>query len=241
MINPLLSRAKTDELNSTSTIVTDVVKKSSYKDEKLTEFNSKLANNTAELTIAQNRKKKNDETDIVEHNEDARDDSFQAFKFECISLKYRDDEALKEKARYIYEIIERHGTTLYSLPDNQQTAKMKSLFEELKLAKSVEVMEGTELPALFEVMQNKNQTYLDSVASRSKNEAEREDVKLVTEWKKKTKVALENLIGYLNVISSIDQSEALVNLCTEVKSHIDKANSVIRSRNNRKDNSDEQE
>jgi 23S rRNA maturation mini-RNase III len=118
---------------------------------------------------------------------------------------------------------------------------MQSLFEELKLPKSAEMMANTELPALFEVMQNKNQTYLDSVASRSKNQAEREDVKLVTEWKKKTKVAFENLISYLNVISSIDQSTALVNLCTEVKSHIDKANSVIRSRNNRKNNSDEQE
>jgi len=236
MINPLLSRAKTDEVTGTGTIIADTVKKSAYTDQKLTDINTLLESNVAKLAVAQDRKRKNDETDIVWDNEEARDNDFKAFKFLCLSLKYRPDETIAEKGRKIYEIIERHGTTLYSLPHKEQTAKMKSLFEELNQAGNISVMEGTELPELFNAMVTSNRTFLDSLQSRSKNESEKEETYNVTETKKPTKIALDRLVSYLNSIIDVDQSVELKSLCSEIKDHIDKTNTVIRSRTNRRNN-----
>ena len=81
MINPLLSRAKTDEVTGTGTIIVDTVKKSAYSDQKLTDINTLLESNVEKLAVAQDRKRKNDETDIVWDNEDGRDNGFKAFNF----------------------------------------------------------------------------------------------------------------------------------------------------------------
>ena len=188
------------------------------------------------LAVAQDRKRKNDETDIVWDNEDGRDNGFKAFKFLCLSLKYRSDETLAQKGRTIYEIIERHGTTLYSLPHKDQTAKMKSLFEELNRPENISTMEGTELPELVNAMVTSNRTFLDSLESRSKNESEKEETDKVTETKKPTKTALDRLVGYLNSIIDVEQSAEFKSLCLEIKDHIDKTNTIIRSRNNRNNN-----
>ncbi len=241
MINPLLSRAKTDEVVGTSTIVVDVIKKSAYTDQKLSDLNGDLEKNVNKLSLAQNRKRKSDETITVWDNEEARDNDFKAFKFECLSLKYRPDEKLAKKGLKIYEIIERHGTTLYSLPHKEQTAKMKSLFEELNLPSNEETMKGTELPELFNSMIASNQKFLDSLQSRSKSDSEKVEIDNVIETKKPTKLALDQLVNYLNAIIGIDQSAELKNLCSEIKQHIDKTNTVIRSRNSRGNNDAESE
>ena len=239
MINPLLVRAKTDELIGTGTLVVEIVKNSAYSDSKLSDLNSILEKYVAKLTVAQNRKRKNDETDIVWDYEGGRDDDYKAFKFETLSLKFRRDETIAEKGRKIYEIIERHGTTLYDLPHREQTAKMKSLFEELRQTDNVAIMGGTELPVLFDAMVNGNQLFLDSLQSRSKIEEKKDDEETVGETKKPTRTALEQLVNYLNAIIGIDQSAELKSLCSEIKEHIDKANTVIRARKTRGDNGDE--
>ncbi|NJO91474.1 MAG: hypothetical protein HC831_22815 [Chloroflexia bacterium] len=196
MINPLLSRTKTDEVIGTGTIAIEIIKKSAYTDQKLTDLNAELEKNINKLSLAQNRKRKNDETDIVWSNEEARDNDFKVFKYVSLSLKYRPDKTLADKGRKIYEIIERHGTTLYNLPHKEQTAKMKSLFEELSHPNNVSTMDGTELPELLNAMIASNQKFLDSLQSRSKSDSEKEEIENVAETKKSTKVALEQLVNY---------------------------------------------
>jgi hypothetical protein len=241
MINPLLSKAKTEEVHSTGTVVNETTKKSDYKDGKLTSLQEGLGTNLDDLAVAQKAKRKLDETGTVKENDDSRDDAAKAFKYACISLKYRADEASRNVGEKIYEIIERHGTTFYDLPYNEQTAVTLSLTEELQKPENFSYMEGTELPGLFDFVVSTNQTFIESQTDQAKEKIEQEVAIKVAEAKKATRNALQSIVDYLNAISKIETSDEFTKLCGEIKNHIDKANAVIRSRNSRGKNNDTNE
>ena len=143
MINHLLSKANSNEVIGTVTVVKDVVEKSDYQNDDLTSFNVKLREEVEKLTTAKNRKQKSDETDVVDSLEEGRDDAYKALTFTLRGMKLRPDETLANNALTIFEIVKRHGLTLYSLPDNEQTAKTNSLIDELSKPKNMAAMEGS--------------------------------------------------------------------------------------------------
>lgn len=239
MINPLLSKAKTEEVHGAGNVVDETIKKSTYKDDKLNGLEENLSTNLGNLSNAQNAKRKLDETGTVSGNDDLRDNAAKAFKFECISLKYRADEASREIGEKIYEIIERHGATFYDLPYNEQTAITLSLTAELQNPKNLSLMQGTQLPGLLDVVISTNQTFINSQTDQAKEKIEQEVTIKVAEAKKATRNSLQSIVDYLNAISKIETSSEFVQLCSEIKNHIDKANTVIRARKSRVDNKEE--
>lgn len=239
MINPLLSKAKTEEVHGAGNVVDETIKKSTYKDDKLNGLEENLSTNLGNLSNAQNAKRKLDETGTVSGNDDLRDNAAKAFKFECISLKYRADETSREIGEKIYEIIERHGATFYDLPYNEQTAITLSLTAELQNPKNLSLMQGTQLPGLLDVVVSTNQTFINSQTDQAKEKIEQEVTINVAEAKKATRNSLQSIVDYLNAISKIETSTEFVQLCSEIKNHIDKANTVIRARKSRVDNKEE--
>ncbi len=239
MINPLLSKAKTEEVHGTGNVVDETTKNSGYKDEKFDGLKNDLSANLNNLSIAQNAKKKLEETATVSENDGSRDDAGKAFKYQCISLKYRTDETSREVGEKIYEIIERHGTTFYDLPYNEQTAATLSLTAELQTPKNLSLMGGTELPGLLDVVVSTNQTFIVSQTDQAREKIGQEISIKVAEAKKATRNSLQNIVDYLNAISKIETSDEFVQLSSEIKNHIDKANAVIRGRKSREDNKEE--
>ena len=191
------------------------------------------------MSIAQKAKKKLDVTGTVSINDGSRDYAAKAFKYECISLKYRADELTWEIGEKIYEIIERHGSTFYDLPYNEQTAVTLSLTAELQNPKNLSLMQGTELPGLLDMVISTNQTFIESQTDQAKEKIELEVAIKVAESKKATRNSIQSIVDYLNAISKIEKSSEFVQLCSEIKSLIDKANSVIRARKSRGDNKEE--
>ncbi|MDF1551338.1 MAG: DUF6261 family protein, partial [Bacteroidales bacterium] len=187
------------------------------------------------------RKKKSDDTEIVDSLEESRDNTFKSFTFTVRGFKLRADKDLSARGHQIFEIIKRHGISLYNLPNNEQTAKTKSLVDELKKPANMAAMEGTILLDLFYDVESSNQKYVDAVTKRAKNDADAEETALVVAARKKTRLALEHLINYLNSVSFIYDSAELKNLCKSIASVIDKTNANIHGRINKANNSEETE
>lgn len=239
MINPLLSRAKTEEVHGAGNVVDETIKKSTYKDEKLSGLKEDLSTHLSNLSNAQKAKRKLDETGTVSGNDESRDHAGKAFKYECISLKYRADETTREIGEKIYEIIERHGSTFYDFPYNEQTAVTLSMTAELQKPKNLALMSGTELPGLLDLMISTNQTFIESQTDQAREKFELEVTIKVSEAKKATRNSLQSIVDYLNAISKIETSTEFVQLCSEIKNLIDKANTVIRARKSRGNNKEE--
>ena len=239
----LLSRANSKELSGTITTVVDVVGKSAYEDKKLANLNTKLKKEGDDLTAAQNRKRKNDLTQVVDDLEKGRDKGFKALSFTTKGLTFRMDERLSGYAKLIYEVIKRHGLSLYKLPDIEQTAQMKSLSAELRKPENKAAMDATGLTIVFEEMNKLNKRYLDGLASLndSKRKKAQEATKNVTEAGKKAKATLDAMIGYLNGCIEVDESIELKDLCENIGVIIDKANTNIHTRINRSKNDDDDE
>ena len=239
MINPLLSNAKTEEVHGAGSVVDETIKKSTYKDDKFNGLAEDLRNNLNNLSSAQKAKRKLDETATVSINDGSRDYAAKAFKYECISLKYRADEPTREIGEKIYEIIERHGSTFYDLPYNEQTAVTLSLTAELQNPKNLSLMEGTQLPGLLDLVISTNQTFIESQTDQTREKIGHEIAIKVAESKKATRNSLQSIVDYLNAISKIETSDKFVQLSSEIKGHINKANTVIRARKSRGENKEE--
>ena len=231
----LLSRANTRELNDVVTIVVDAVDKSAYKDDKLTKLNVKLKKEGDDLTVAQNRKRKNDLTDVVEGLKKEREHGFKAFSFTTKGLTFRKDETLSTNSNLIYEVIKRHGLSLYNLPNMEQNAQMKSLRTELNKPEYKAAMDITGLTVVFDEMNLLDQKYQEGVANRTDSEQKmaEEVTENVAEASKKTKATLDALVGYLNSCVAVDESVELKKIYEKIEMTIDKANINIHSRINR--------
>jgi len=232
MIKLLLSRANNKELSGVATTVVDVVEKSAYKDDKLTNLNMTLKKEGDDLSTAQNRKRKNDLTEVVDELETGRKNAFKAFSFTTKGLTFRNDETLKSNAKLVYEVIKRHGLRLYSLPGMERTAQLKSLRAELSKPEYVAAMSVTGLTAAFEEMNLQDQKFQEGSANRTDNERKKaEEIPVIlSEAGKKTKTYLDTLIGYLNSSIVADNSVELKQLCDNLAIIIDKANANVHAR-----------
>ena len=156
------------------------------------------------MSIAQKAKRKLDETGTISGNDELRDYAAKAFKYECISLKYRADEPTREIGEKIYEIIERHGASFYDFPYNKQTVVSLSLTAELQNPKNLSLMQGTELTGLLDMVISTNQTFIESQTDQAKEKIVLEVAIKVAEAKKATRNSLQSIVDYLNAISKIE-------------------------------------
>ena len=232
MINHLLSKANSDEVIGTVTVAKDVVEKSDYQKEDLTSFKKKLEEEVVKLTAAKNRKQKSDETAVVDSLEESRDNAYKAFTFTLRAMKLRPDETLANSALTIFEIVKRHGLTLYSLANNEQTSKTNSLIDELSKPKNMAAMVGSIILGVYTEMKEAHLTYLNGVANKEKVDSENEDTERVVKTKKATRLVFDQMINHLNSLSIIDESAELATLCKSISSIIDKANTNIHRRMN---------
>ncbi|MDF1547005.1 MAG: DUF6261 family protein [Bacteroidales bacterium] len=233
MINQIKSRANTNELSGASSMIADHAKNSAYPDEKLSKFGGKLESGNTELIKAQKRKRKNDETDAVRDLENKRDDSFKAFSYGTKSATLRADKTIAVDASLIYEVIKRHGVTLYNLADMEQTAVTNSLISELDKPAYQTALKNAGLDASYAEMKERHQTYVLADENKTKSAAEKEVNELVAVAYKKTKTALSHLINYINAINYIEESAELKTLSNSIATVTDKTNAKIRARLNR--------
>jgi len=240
MITQLLSKSNSDEIIGIGTTLVDVVEKSAYKDSRLEGLKEKLSVGIKDLTTAQNRKRKNDETEEVWNSEKLRDKGFQSFKFAAKGVTLRSDKVLSDFGKTIYEVIKRHGLDLHNLPHAEQTAKMQSLFGELETPICKTAIDGSSLTDVYAEMKASNQVFLDGLAKRTISDAIRKEAEGAVIARKNAKHLMDQFINYLNSIGVIDNSTELKDLSNRIVAVIDKANANIHARITR-DNTDDVE
>ncbi len=88
----------------------------------------------------------------------------------------------------------------------EQTAITNSLTTELDKLVYQEAIIAAGLDISYTEMKVSNQTYIDAETDKIKSETEKEENELVSGANKKTKIAFDQLINYINAISFIEES-----------------------------------
>lgn len=172
--------------------------------------------------------------------ETLRDNGLKAFFKTVYGACFRLNEEIEEAAKKLKKVIKRHGSTLYNLPQDIQTSRAASLFEELKEEDLVAAIALTNTTEILEEAKQANQNYLNELNNRSSDNAEKEVQKLVGENVKKVRVNFEKIMNYLDPVVTVGEDQVLSKLFNELESIIEGANTTIKARVSRKSNNKEE-
>ncbi len=240
MIIQLSSKANSDEVNGVGQRAVTIINNSGIQDVVVGGLNKLLNEACKDLTKALNKKSGSDFTPLVQQLETLRDKGLKAFFKTVYAACFRLNEEIEEAAQKLKKVIKRHGSTMYNLPQDVQTSKAASLFEELKQEDLVAAIELTNTTQILEEAIQSNQYYLDELAKRSKESTLTEEQSLVGENVKKVRVNLEKTLNYLDSIITVKDDDVLTKLFNELEGVIEKANTTIKSRSSRKNNKKEE-
>ena len=128
---------------------------------------------------------------------------------------------------------------MYNLPQDIQTSRMASLFEELEEKDFVEAITLTNTAELLIEVKQANENYLKELTNRSTESELDKEQKRVGENVKEVKVNLEKIMNYLDSVTSISQDKTLQKLLNDLEGIIEELNAKIKGRRSRKDNKEE--
>jgi len=185
------------------------------------------------LTIAQNRKKKSDDSDEVKLLKIAREKSYGSLLFTVKGLALKSDKNISDGASIIKEIMNRHGKGFNNMPYNDQTANAQSMISELDQPKNKAILSVNSLTLSYDELKLSHKAFLDGVSKRTITDASIKEVEDTNIAKKKTRESLDYIVNYLNLTASIEKTDALNELINSLSGIIDKANTSIKTRINR--------
>lgn len=230
MSTNLLSNATSGEVNGVATNVLNGISSSALEDANLKVLTSKLEAHNKELTKALNKKASSDLTDDVWHYEDLRDRGLKCLFYSIYGATFHSNVEISDSAVVLYDVIERHGKTIYNLPMNEQSSKMASLFNELSGTKMQEALTRTNTSSLLENVIAVNQQFHDTMAQRLQEETAKEKIMLVTDAKKLVRSDIDNISTYMDTLSTISDSKEFKGLNQQITDIMIAANSSIKMR-----------
>ena len=234
MVTQISSNVNSTEINGIASRAVTSIKASGTMDEVIVGLNKTLEKDNDKLTLAVKRKTGNDATPVINLLESRRDKGlksiFKTVEGACFRLK--DD--VSDAGKLLKAVIKRHGSTMYDLPQDEQTSVMASFITELKEPVLVAALEltGTTIP-LAETIEANN-LYLTELGKRGSDKAKKEDPELIGDNMKKVKVGMSNLMNYLYSYLAAKENATLKTLYIELCDVIDKANAIIKARDTRK-------
>ncbi len=237
----LLTKANSGEENAVAANIISLISKSSYTDEKLSLLITKMITNNHEFTLALNKKIGSDITSVIDALKALRVKTLKAFIKAVYAWTYRLDDELSGQAKKIYEVIKRHGRTMYNLPSMELTSKLKSMYKDLTTSDKLSALSTTGTDVFLTDVKTVDTKLLNTIDERTIDEAEKEELALVTKIRKTVRRDMDKILHYLDSISDIVEGEAFKNLHNEIFDVITEANSKIKARITRKDNSLEEE
>ncbi len=241
MNKTLLTKANSEEEHTVAASFVSLITKSAYADDKLALLSTILSDDNNEFTLALNKKLGSDKTPEITELKELREQALKAFFKTVYGWTYRLDKDLSDDAKKIYEVIERHGITMYNLPHKEQTSKVYSMFKDLSTQDKVAALGTTGTAPFLEDIKTIQTNLSNTVDERTITEAEKEELALVTEIRKTVRIDMENILKYLDSIVDLPGDDNIKNLHTEIFDVIAEANSMIRARITRKDNGSEDE
>ena len=146
----LNSKANSNEVSGVATLFNEAISQSNVENDLLKKIDNKLEVSNSQLTVALNRKLKNDDTPRVWQLEDYRDSGLKAFFNIIKGNTFRLNDKVSTNAEKIYEVIKRHGLAMHRLPHMEQTATMNSMFDELDKEEFVEAFKITNTKILLD-------------------------------------------------------------------------------------------
>lgn len=234
MVTQISSNVNSTEINGIATRAINSITNSGTTDVVVIGTKDKIENDNNNLTLAMNKKQGSEATPFVQLLEAKRDKGLKSIFKTVDGACYRLVDDVEAAGKMLKEVIKRHGSTMYDLPQDEQTAVMSSFFKELETPAMVAALELAGVTTHVAETKAVNQLYLAEVGKRSSSSAKLEEPQLVGENAKKVKVNLNKLMNYLDSYLEAKEDATLRTLYTELCEIIDQANAIIKSRITRK-------
>lgn len=230
------SRANSNELNGVAGNVISLIRKSAVNDATLGVLTTRLESDNQNLTKSLNKKTGSDLTDDLWHLESERDRGLKCFFYTLYGTTFHSDAQISDAAIRLYDVIKRHGRSMYNLPMSEQSSKMDSLFDELSRENLVAALTTTNTTVLLEDAKSLDQQFRDMLAARSQEESEVEETIHIREARKLIRADIDKIISYLETMSVVSEDEGIEKLYEELTGIIADANAIIKSRITRRAN-----
>jgi hypothetical protein len=203
-------------------------------------LNGQLEKSNNNLTEAINKKSGSETTPKVQLLESLRDRGLKSLFKTIGGACFRLNEEVAAAANKLFEVIKRHGITMYDFPQDQQTSAMASLFKTFEQPDMVAAINLTGTNEELAEVKQANMDYLAELSKRNNETAMKEESKLVGKYVKEVRVNLEKLMNYLDAYLAATENPTLKTLDAELIDIIDKANAVIKARGTRKSNGEKE-
>lgn len=245
MVTHLSSKAKSDEVNTVGKRSVEVIDKSKVEDSNVKKLLKKLKKAIDKLTSAQNKKSGSDLTPLVQEFETVRDNGLKCLFRSIFALCFRLNDKIEAAAQKIKKVIKRHGSTMYDLPQDEQTSKMASLFKELEQPDLVAALEVINMTEILNEAKQANQNYLTELGKRDREdiakakaegdeEKQEEEQKNVRESVKDVRTHLDKILNYLDAIIPVQEDGTIAKLFNDLEGIVEGANATIKGRETRK-------
>lgn len=199
-----------------------------------------LKDTNDELTHALNRERSSKYTEQKAHDVLERKNAFKGYRTYVEACTFRtDDETIRQAALRIKAVIENHGTTIYDLPQDEQTSKFESLMQSLR---EEPVKTDTETIDSVSLVDRLDATILQCKATfNSKVQGEAIEVKYRPSWtiRKEVVEELKRLFRFINSMSENFDDPVYPKLVKEINMIIEDMTAIARARKTRSENTDE--
>jgi len=236
MVNQISSRANASEINGIASRSVTTIKNSGTSDIVVTGLNGTLEKDNDNLTISIDRKKANDATPQVQLLKLRREKGLKSLFKNVDSACNRLDPVVEMAGRKLKEVIKRHGSDMYTLPQDQQTSSIESLFKEFEEPALVLALEVTNSAIIVVEVKEANRLYQAELGKRENEDAKKDDPQLVGDNSKKVKAILDKIMNYLDSYLTAADNAVLKTLNAELSGIFDQANAIIKARNTRRKN-----
>ena len=236
MVNQISSRANASEINGIASRSVTTIKTSGTDDVVITALNGTLENDNNNLTVSIARKTASDATPQVQLLKSRRIKGIKSLFKNVESACHRLNPEVESAGKKLKEVIKRHGSSMYTLAQDQLTSGIDSLFKEFEEPALVSALEITNSAIIVVESKEANRLYLAELGKRENDDAKKEDPQLVGENTKKVKETLDKLMNYLDSYLAAKENAVLKTLYAELSGIFDQANAIIKARYTRKKN-----
>lgn len=218
------------------TLVKNVIKaiESSNLDEGLkTILIARISEYFAAYDAALNRKKVNPLTIKLEGLDTQRDYRFLGLRNSAEALTFHWDEAIKEAAENIVEVIRRNGWTMHRSGYTTQSAGINALMSELAKEPAATDVATTSLGEWVTQLDNSQKAF--EATSAEREELDAKDQPILTTTRKQLNADLQSSLNYLESMAQFNKTAELEDLIDTINEIITSVTSSARARKTRRE------
>ncbi|WP_289053658.1 DUF6261 family protein [Carboxylicivirga marina] len=234
MIKPILNHFLfASEFYTLVKRIITAIENSSIDEALKTMFLARIKEHFAVYDAALNRKKVNPLTAKMEEQDDNRDNLFLGLRTSSEALTYHWDEAIREAAAIIVEIIRRNGWSIQNEGYTAESAGINALISELTKEPAATCITTTSLGEWVTRLDNSQKTF--EATSTQREELDAIEQPILSTTRKQLNSDLQSALNYLESMAQFNTTAELEELINTINEIITSVTSTAKARKTRRE------